>query len=81
MHISQDPDDRRVEQRKHVRREINRLITELQRDIDGHLVVRGLATAARALHERLEAADREPNVVPHGERQRRFHPLDREDAR
>ena len=55
MYLSCDPDDRRIEQRTRVRRELDRLVAELQRDAPPRL--NGLVAAARKLHRHLEDAD------------------------
>jgi hypothetical protein len=57
MYIARDPDDRRAEQRTRVRRELDRLVADLQRDTHPRLVLNALVAAARKLHRRLEDVD------------------------
>lgn len=57
MYLSRDPDDRRAEQHSRVRKELDRLVAELQRDTNPRLVLAGLIVAARKLHRHLEDSD------------------------
>jgi hypothetical protein len=57
LSLSREPDDRRAEQRTRVRRELDRLVADLQRDTTPRLVLNGLVAVARKLHRHLEDAD------------------------
>ena len=56
MFLDHIPGDRRVEQRDRVRRQVRELVDNLH-DVPPHLVLRGLVSAARRLHQRIEAED------------------------